>query len=306
VHVGYGDSSHTADGKYIIASFRADANLGWVVDLRKFLNLPELKYRDYAPLEIRNRVAANSPLYRKMIGGLADAELTIIDQQRYTWKEFFRLRELGATFGEDFTLRDIQSSAANQMILDSPLGLPDDYSQSPAMQRMVRVSEVLGGNATLQELPRTDVSELHQRSGGKFKDAVVLSARAHSMLSPSEFFELRYMAENPYMRGTLVENMRRASEMGHIFDHEHQKSVPILNELVSKVASAGGVPPHVALTLRLKGPVREEASHLTDHMQAADFAAGWAADLLTSTDSDFRALAAKVRWVSVNGIIWPS
>ena len=51
-HTGFGDSSHTADGKYIIASFRADANLSWVVDLRSLLNIPELKYRDYAPLVV--------------------------------------------------------------------------------------------------------------------------------------------------------------------------------------------------------------------------------------------------------------
>ncbi len=87
---GYGDSSHTADGKYIIASFRADANLGWVVDLRSFLNISELKYKHYAPLEKRNHVAANRPLYRNVMNGLSEAELTIIDRERYSWKAYFR------------------------------------------------------------------------------------------------------------------------------------------------------------------------------------------------------------------------
>src|ERR1700679_2120043 len=102
--IGYADSSHTADGKYIVASFRADANLGWVIDLRSFLNIPELKYRDYAPLERRHRVAANPQLYRNVIRGLSEAEITIIDTERYRWRAYFRYRDRGATYGEDFDL----------------------------------------------------------------------------------------------------------------------------------------------------------------------------------------------------------
>lgn len=297
---GYGDSSHTADGKYIIASFRADANLGWVVDLRTFLNIPELKYKQYAPLEKRNHVAANRPLYRNVITGLSAAELTIIDREKYSQKAQMRYTSKGATLGEDFGLSDVFADAARDMILDSPLGIQVNQIGSPMMQRMFRAK------AQLQELPASHVTTIHERSGGKLKDAIVISARAHSMLSPTEFQELRDIAKYPYMQGMFAENKNRAAKLGHVFDHEHPKSLPILNELVSRLAQASGIPCHVAATLRLKGPVREESSATSDHIQAADFAAGWAADLLTSTDSDFRALAAKVRWVSVNGIVWPA
>ena len=121
--IGYGDSSHTADGKYIIASFRADSNLAWVVDLRSFLNVPELKYKHYAPLEQKHRVAAHAALYRNIIQGLSQAELTIVDIQRYNWEAYFELRDQGAKFGEDFDMRTIYNRAANEMIRDSPLSI---------------------------------------------------------------------------------------------------------------------------------------------------------------------------------------
>jgi hypothetical protein len=302
MHVGYGDSSHTADGKYIIATFRADANLSWVIDLRSFFQIAELKYSHYAPQERRYQVQANAALYRNVIRGLSEAEITIIDQERYVWSEYLRLRDSGAEVGNDFTYRDILNAAAQKMLRDSPFGLRDELESLPAMQRRDSVWDYT--STELQELPRQDLSNIHRRAGGKYKDAIILSARAHSMLSPSEFFELKWMAENPYMRGSLASRMEKAASIGHVFDHEHGKSLPVLNELVSKIAQASGVPYHAAMVLSLREPVREEASHLTDHVQAADFAAGWAAELLLSTDSDFRALAAKVRWVSVNGILW--
>jgi hypothetical protein len=52
--------------------------------------------------------------------------------------------------------------------------------------------------------------------------------------------------------------------------------------------------------------VTEASSSQSDHLQAADFAAGWAADLLVATDSDYRALASKVRWAGVNGVVIPA
>lgn len=43
----YGDSVKTGDDKYVLAQFRHDAILTWVGELRSFLNLEELKWRDY-------------------------------------------------------------------------------------------------------------------------------------------------------------------------------------------------------------------------------------------------------------------
>src|SRR5271167_1893603 len=77
----YGDSVKTGDDKYVLAQFRHDAILSWVTDLRSFLNLKELKWRDY-----RNRreyVLSNRELSQKVLSGLEQAELTIIDLPMY-------------------------------------------------------------------------------------------------------------------------------------------------------------------------------------------------------------------------------
>jgi hypothetical protein len=93
--------------------------------------------------------------------------------------------------------------------------------------------------------------------------------------------------------------------MGRAFDVEHEKSLPILNELVDKVTRAARLPTFVVSRGREKA-VSEESSQLSDHMQAADMAAGWAADLLLASNGDYRALAKQFRWVGVNGIVIPA
>lgn len=77
----FGDSVKTGDDKYVLAQFRHDALLGWVSDLRSFLNLRELKWRDYR--HRREYVQSNRELSQKLRTGLEQAELTIIDLPMY-------------------------------------------------------------------------------------------------------------------------------------------------------------------------------------------------------------------------------
>lgn len=157
----------------------------------------------------------------------------------------------------------------------------------------------------LTELPAFDAATIRKRSGGKLKDVVVLTARAHSMLSPTEKYELHYMALTPYGGRLFMRNQDRIASMSRVFDTEHGKSLPILNEFIDRVAHMSKV--HTGVSLRSPElAVRELSSANSDHLQAADFAAGWSADLLVATDSDYRTLASKVRWAGVNGIVIPA
>jgi hypothetical protein len=215
------------------------------------------------------------PLYRRITLG------DLIDQ--------------GAEAGHDYDLTMLNNLTAQKMIADSPVGrlthLEDDLQTSPFRY--------------YAKQPSSKPSDIQARAGGKLKDAVVLAARAHSMLSPSETMEVVLafgggMYGPPNMAGAL----EIVKSMGRAFDVEHEKSVPILNELVDKVARAAHLPTFVVSRGREQA-VSEEASHLTDHMQAADLAAGWAADLLLATNGNYRALAKQFRWVGVNGIAIP-
>ncbi len=54
-----------------------------------------------------------------------------------------------------------------------------------------------------------------------------------------------------------------------------------------------------------RAAVQEQNSTTVDHIQACDFAAGWAVDLLIDTSGDYRVLAKRVKSAQVNGVVIP-
>jgi hypothetical protein len=237
---------------------------------------------------------------------LAEAELTILDVERYRTFAYLDLIDRGAEPGGDFDLSTLNRLAADDMLRDSPFSLRSEemYRGLPADENyQIRTRQSLSD--ALQELPEFDPQTIMQRAGGKLRDVQVLTARAHSMLSPSEFQELRFIVASPMNVRGFSRNLERIKKLAHVFDVEHAKSVPLLNELVGQIAEVSGVPRRIASHLTSEASIREASSISSDHIQAADFAAGWAGDLLVATDNDFRALARQVRWVTVNGVSVP-
>lgn len=291
----FGDSVRTGDDKYVLAQFRHDALLGWVSDLRSFLNLEELKWRDYR--HRREYVQSNRELSQKLRTGLEQAELTIIDLPMYRRITISDLIDQGAEAGHDYDLTILNDLTARRMISESPLG---------RLSHLEEVLEALPFTYFRQRELISTPSDLHRRAGGKLSDAVVLAARAHSMLSPSETMEVVLgFGGGSYGPPNLAAALEVVKSMGRAFDVEHEKSLPILNELVDKVTRAARLPTLIVSRGREKA-VSEESSQLSDHMQAADMAAGWAADLLLASNGDYRALAKQFRWVGVNGIVIPA
>lgn len=291
----YGDSVKTGDDKYVLAQFRHDAILQWVTDLRSFLDLKELKWRDY-----RNRreyVRSDRDLSQRVHRGLEQAELTIIDLPMYRRITLNDLMDQGAEAGHDYDLTILNDLTARRMISESPLGRLSHLED--------RLEYIPFTYFCDESRPSSTPADLQARAGGKLNDAVVLAARAHSMLSPSETMEVVLaFGGGAYGPSSLAGALDIVKSMGRAFDVEHEKSLPILNELVDQVARAARLPTFVVSRGREKA-ISEEASNLTDHIQAADFAAGWAADLLLATNGDYRALAKQFRWVGVNGVTIP-
>jgi hypothetical protein len=299
---GYSDATKTGDNKYVVASFRADADLGWVVSLRSFLNIPEVKYREYLPR--RQYVASNSKMQGSLNRGLAEAELTIVDVEEYTDQALLDLIKSGAEPGADFDYRLLHERAADQILRDSPFNLPSEETSWHWRANSVFIERAIFPD-TMQDLSEFNPTEIRRRAGGKLRDVQVLVARANSMLSPTEYQELRIMVSNPMFRGRVSQNVERIKKLAHVFDAEHAKSVPLLNGLVGKIAEASGIPRSFASQMMAASPICEVASTSQDHIQAADMAAGWAADLLVATNNDYRTLARQVRWITVNGLSVP-
>ena len=133
---------------------------------------------------------------------------------------------------------------------------------------------------------------------------MVLAARSHAMVSPTEMNEIISSS----FGGTGLDYQSRMNYIGEVtrvFDVEHPKSLPILNEFAERLAHAAGVPRYLTHATNRSSRVYESQSHDVDHIQAADLAAGWAVDLLTLTNGDYRSLAQRFVWVGVNGVIIP-
>jgi hypothetical protein len=278
----YGDACRSGSDKYVIAQFRSEADLDWVSRLRAFFQKDELKYRDFQPE--RHRVQSKPELWASVVKGIGQAEITITDPRPYEDFAYWELVDQQAVLGYDFDQRTIKEMAGRSMIEWSPLG------------RVAALSlDWLIGQNKVKDLT---ADGLHRRAGGKRHDAVVLAGRSHAMLSPSEMSEILSL----YINGASAipsNRMKDIDRLSRVFDDEHKPSLPILNDLVDQVAYLVGA--------NRAGPkqvsVKEMPSRDIDHLQAADMAAGWAVDVLTYTNGDYRTLAAQFAWVGVNGVV---
>ncbi|MGB7729927.1 MAG: hypothetical protein WBL50_17990 [Candidatus Acidiferrum sp.] len=287
----YGDSSRTGDDKYVLAQFRSDASLAWVGELRAFLVKDELKYKWFVPE--RHRVMSNPELWKRVENGVHQAEITIIDPRSYQDFAIAELLEQRAEPGIDFDFKTINEISGQYIIEWSPVGRLGAFNL-----------DWLADNTNFENATDFSAHGLKKRAGGKLRDAVVLAARAHGMISPSELNEI---LANSFGGGTLdyQTRMKYIGEVTRVFDVEHPKSIPILNEFAQRLAHAAGIPRSLTHAMNHKASVYESASHEVDHIQAADLAAGWAVDLLTLTNGDYRAVAQRFAWVGVNGVVIP-
>jgi hypothetical protein len=284
----YGDSCVSGDDKYVIAQFRQDAPMEWVGELRAFLVKDELKYKHFQPE--RHRVQSNRPLWKRVVAGIERAEITIVDPFLYENSVLFDLEEKGAEYGYDFDLRDLHERTSDAMLERSPLGAAQ-FGQYGFL------------NNALARERRGDFSTEHikRRIGGKRRDAIVTSARAHAMVTPSEKWELIRICSG-FGMPSLLERMGVIEKMARVFDVEHPKSAEILNEFSDRIAEAVHLP-YMSMRYGSRRVVNEERSDTIDHIQGADIAAGWAVDTLMLTNGDYPALAKQFVWVSVNGVV---
>jgi hypothetical protein len=297
----YGDACESGDDKYIAAQFRSDASLAWVPDLRSFLNLPELKYRDFHPR--RHQLKSNAEMWAKFEKGVQQAEITILDPRVYRQAVLDDWLEQGAEPDVDFDLQMLNDESGEWMIQMSPLGIADRTSVDYYFQHAA-FDETTGRFSPGAEFQDFSAPAIKRRAGGRLKDATVLAARSHAMLSPSERREViaicSHSSSSDYgTRCALLAKMCR------VFDVDHPGSVPILNEFAERLTYAARLGNVASLLRGSAKMVSEEKSQTSNHIQAADMAAGWAVDLLIFSNGDYVELAKRFAWVGVNGIVIP-
>ncbi len=292
----YGDSCQTGDDKYVIAQFRSDADLNWVAELRAFLVKDELKYKWFQPE--RHRVRSNPRLWARVENGVHQAEITILDPLVYRDLALEFYLEQQAIPNVDFDLRTINELSGEYIIHDSPLGFVGSFGRN-------FLNSLLMDSTRVESTSSFAPAVLKTRAGGRLKDAVVIAARSHAMISPSEMNDLIDDCADGAGH-SFLSRLERIQQMARVFDVEHPRSLPILNEFSERLANAAGVPDCMTHAMFRGGLVSEHGSLDHDHIQAADIAAGWAVDLLTLTNGDYRSLARRFAWVGVNGVVIPA
>lgn len=297
----YGDACESGDDKYVVAQFRADASLAWVPDLRSFLNLPELKYRDFQPR--RHQVMSNAEMWAKFEKGVEQAEITIIDPRIYRQAVIDDWLDQRAEPGADFDLKMVNNESGEWMLRMSPLGIAEATSIDYYYDHLA-FDDTTGQFVPGSEFQDFSAPTIQKRAGGRLKDATVLAARSHAMLSPSERRQVVAICS----RSSSLDYGTRCAllaRMCRVFDVDHPGSVPILNEFADRLVHASGVGNVASLLRGSSKMVAEEKSQTIDHIQAADMAAGWAVDLLIYSRGDYKELAKRFAWVGVNGVIIP-
>lgn len=283
----YGDSTktpgqHIDDRCYILAQFPESSNVDWARDLRTALGGGELKYQKY--LALRHKVQADKKLWKRVQDGTAEATVVVIENSFYINAIAYRFMQDGADLGHDVTFAAILREAALCMIDHAPImRIPDlipDLIFAPILRR-------------IPDQPAYTPEIVYGKIGEKFNDATVFAARAHAAFDIDDLGRAASTNElflSPHRR-------RLVSEFGKIervFDNEHPKSAAMLNEMILSCD---------VLARNFPTPrISESTSDSNDSLQAADFCAGFASEILMNASDDReRELRRHFRKVIFNG-----
>jgi hypothetical protein len=277
----YGDSTKTPAGHlddrcYILAQFPESSNLDWARDLRSILGGGELKYKSF--LSLRHRVQSNRQLWGRIQSGTSEASIVVIENAFYIEAIMYRLQNEGADIGHDIDFEEMLRLAALCMI-----------DHTPIMRLRDMTEDLLHGPTA--RFARYDPESVLEKIGHKFNDAVIFAARANASFDidaldrAASTNELFLSPHRPRLTSEL-------DQIERIFDNEHPKSAALLNEMM--VAAS---PSNCTST-----KVSESDSSSIDALQAADFAAGFACEIMMNELNDReRALRRHFRKVIYNG-----
>jgi hypothetical protein len=285
----YADASSTRTGgplrTYVLAQFRSDANLEWVRELRGILVKDELKHQDFAAA--RDKFKNDQSLWSRIEVGVGQASIIAIDPKPIdsSVREFFAAQN---RVGDDApTEKEFFDSCATALIAGTPVAFfPDRITMSVPWA----FRQELG---TLYDFSPASIQE---RLGGGLRNAKIFAARAHALcdLRSSDASTTREAISDlsSVAMSELLSTIRN-------FDVENKPTVDVLNDAAAAIAES--IEQRMPLIGRgmPKPLVREVDSRAIDEVQAADIAAGWAAEILDSGEP--RQLGARFERVWLNG-----
>ena len=279
----YGDSTktpgeHIDDRCYVLAQFPETVNLDWARDLRASLGGGELKYQKY--LGLRHKVQAYKQLWNRVLDGTSEATIVVIENAFYINAIAYRLREAGADLGHDVTFEGILREAALCMIDHAPIMRIPDLIPEIAFPGITK-SRCYNAQSVFTSI------------GAKFSDAAVFAARAHATFDMDDLG--RAASTNELFLAPFRTKLRfEVDQIDRTFDTEHPKSAAVLNEIFGSYDERSNNT-HIPR-------ISESRSDSNDWLQAADFCAGIASEMMMNAANDReRELRRHFRRVIFNG-----
>jgi hypothetical protein len=240
--------------------FPETSNLDWARDLRAVLGGGELKYQKYLGLRTQSNQTRSCGSVQQ---GTAEASIVVINSF-YIHAIAYRLAEEGADLSHDVTFEAILREAALCMI-----------DHAPVMRIPDLISDLIADPVTRTRAYSSEM--VYRRIGEKFNDAAVFAARAHASFDMDDLS--RAVSTNelflaPYRRRLQFE----VGNIDRVFDEEHPKSAAMLNEIFGSYDERSRNTPVTGIS--------ESRSDLNDWLQAADFCAGFASEIMMNAGND--------------------
>lgn len=295
----YGDST-TTEGplrKYVLAQFRSDADLSWVIDLRAELVKDELKYKAFR--EARPRLRKNRDLWQAFKLGVAQATIIVSDPAPLVDAVRDSYVAQGGKEGADFGDAELHQGGAAALISRTPIAyLPDELVKASCWSPGER----------LASLDDFSPKQIQEEIGEGLKTASVFAARAHATFDVATRDASTKTTRDVYRSPLAPIILGELMSISRQFDEEHPASAEVLNraseEIGRFIMSHLATPPEMndlMLPVPLLPLVGEVASENIDHIQAADIAAGLAREILETADAE--TLLKTFEGVIVNGDI---
>lgn len=298
----FGDST-TTEGplrKYVLAQFRSDADLAWVMDLRAELVANELKYKAFR--EARPRIRKNQDLWKAVEAGVGQATIIVSDPAPLVDAVRDAYVADGGKEGADFGDAELHRGGAAALIATTPIAfLPDE---------LVKASSWAPGQR-LGSLDDFSPKQIQDEIGDGLKTATVFAARAHATFDVVTRDASATTTRDVYRSPLAPVILRELMSVSRQFDEEHPASAGLLNRASDEIGlfiasklrpmvTPPGMEPY-AIPIPILPLVEEVASTNIDHIQAADVAAGWAREILEMSDAE--TLTKTFEGVIVNGNI---
>ena len=338
----YGDASRTlggrADGKYILAVYRSDADLAWVGQVRAALSTSELKYKQVDAN--RPRLHADKEMWRRLEQGVGQATIFVIDPSPVHREVREALERSGARDGVDYDRNLVFERADHKLIEGTPLAWLDE--------ELSRVSDPTPPASIAWDtfdFPANDVSpfddDRHDRdvipptlrsvihysantvfpiSGGR---GITGPRGMSTSFSPQAIYERlgrNYRATTVFAaRAHSLFDVAAQDELATTRDvYRSPLAWHLLRGLLVRRRTFDNENPRTVTVLNEAGReiaravghtnsvestdsllVREADSRSIDHLQAADIAAGWARDL--ADRGGLKVLATSFERLWING-----